>query len=129
MEPTISGEELLFFDRTPQGVPLYAAFREAVAERWPETAVRVQKSQITYVNRHVFACASLARRRWKGFPEAGLLVTLGLNRRLSSPRVAVAVEPYPGRWTHHIPISRPEEIDGELLAWVEEAYQFALSKR
>ena len=57
------------------------------------------------------------------------MVTAGLNRRLESPRVAVAVEPYPGRWTHHILLTDPEEIDGELMGWLEEARSFAVSKR
>ena len=40
----------------------------------------------------------------------------------------MAVEPYPGRWTHHILVRTPEEIDGELLAWIDEAYAFANAK-
>lgn len=125
----LSGDELLFFDQYPQSVALYAAFREAVERICPDASLRVQKTQITYVAPKVFACVSLPVRKWKGFPETKMVVTLGLNRRLDSPRAAVAVEPYPGRWTHHIPIAAPEEIDGELMEWVREAYQFAQAKR
>lgn len=56
-------------------------------------------------------------------------MTLGLAYRLDSPRVAVATQPYPGRWTIHLPVARVEEIDDELLAWVREAYDFARAKR
>ena len=48
---------------------------------------------------------------------------------MESPRVAVAVEPYPNRWTHHVLISKAEQIDGELLGWLREAHTFAESKR
>ena len=41
----------------------------------------------------------------------------------------IATEPYPGRWTHHLLVSTPEELDGQLLAWLQEAYAFAQSKR
>ena len=54
---------------------------------------------------------------------------MGLHRRLDSPRVAVAVEPYPGRWTHHILLTAAEEADGELMDWLAEARDFAVSKR
>jgi len=121
----MTGEALMFFNDRPELVPLYAAFDEALEARFGPQEPRVQKTQITYVNPRVYACVSLPRRKGDG----GILVTLGLGRRLSSPRVAIAAEPYPGRWTHHIPIAAPEEIDGELMEWVREAYGFARAKR
>ncbi len=120
----MTGDALLFFRDRPELVPLYAAFDEALEARFGIQEPRVQKTQITYGNPRVFACVSLPRR--KG--EAGILVSLGLDHREMSSRVAVAVEPYPGRWTHHIPVTAPEAVDGELMGWVEEAYRFAQSK-
>ena len=38
------------------------------------------------------------------------------------------MEPYPNRWTHHVLVTREEELDGELLGWLEEAYEFARNK-
>ena len=91
--------------------------------------IKVQKSQITFYNRRLFACASFARVRRKAeLPPCWLVVTVGLARRLDSPRVAVATEPYPGRWTHHIVISDPAEVDDELMGWVREAAAFAAAK-
>ena len=40
----------------------------------------------------------------------------------------LSTEPYPNRWTHHVLVSREEEIDGELLGWVEEAASFSAAK-
>ena len=119
----MTGEELLFFNHRPEAVAVYAAFEEALKKRLGPLEPRVQKSQITYAPK-VFACVSLPRK--KG--ESGILVSLGLGRREGSSRVAVAVEPYPGRWTNHIPVHTPGEVDGELMEWVEEAYHFALTK-
>ena len=56
------------------------------------------------------------------------MVTVGLARKVESPRIAVATEPYPGRWTHHIVVAGPEEIDDELMGWVKEAAAFAAAK-
>ncbi len=39
-------------------------------------------------------------------PEVYIVVTFGLGYRVESPRIDVAVEPYPGRFTHHVLISR-----------------------
>lgn len=57
-----------------------------------------------------------------------MVVTVGLARKVESPRVAIATEPYPGRWTHHIVVSSLGEIDGELMGWIKEAAAFAAAK-
>ena len=122
-------DELLFFDPHPAALPLYEAFAGKIAERFPETCVRVQKTQITFSNRRVYACVSFLRVKRKAeLPGSWFTLTLGLPDPLESPRVAAKVEPYPGRWTTHIVLSDPTELDAELLAWVEQAYAFAESK-
>ncbi len=57
-----------------------------------------------------------------------MVITLGLPAPLDSERVAVKTEPYPGRWTHHIVVSKPEELDEELLFLIKAAYAFADAK-
>lgn len=34
-----------------------------------------------------------------------------------------------GRWTHHVLISDPSQIDKELMGWIEEASLFSDGKR
>ena len=115
-------DEALFFDAVPGAYVIYRAFKGAVLNAYPDAQLRVQKTQITFTNPRVFACASLLRARRKAeLPKPWLTVTLGLPYRLESPRAASCTEPYPGRWTTHIVIGSPEEIDGELLRWVGEA--------
>ena len=120
---------LHFFDQHPEALPLYEALEQQVRVQVPDLRIKVQKTQISFYNRHLFACASFLRvKRKKDLPPAYLVVTVGLARRLDSPRVAAAVEAYPGRWTHHIVVSAPEQIDGELMGWVQEAAAFAAQK-
>ena len=57
-----------------------------------------------------------------------MVITIGLPYPLQSERVAVKTEPYPGRWTHHIVVSKTEELDEELLSWIRAAYVFADTK-
>ena len=77
----------------------------------------------------VQTCALPIFRKKKDCPPTYIVVTIGLDRRLDSPRIDVATEPYPGRWTHHLLLSRLEEIDGELMGWLKEAAAFAAAKR
>ena len=120
-----AADVLFFFDGHPAELALYEALFRAVEKVFPEGSVKVQKTQISFYGGRLFAAASLPIRRRKGWPEHCLVVTIGLDHRLDSPRVAVAVEPYPNRWTHHILVTREEQIDDELLGWLEEACRFA----
>ena len=119
---------LLYFEGKPVELALYQALFSQISSTFPQAKVKVQKSQISFYNPHLFAAASIPVRRKKDWPQDCLLVTFGLSHRLSSPRIAVAVEPYPNRWTHHVVVSRPEEIDGELLGWLAQAYHFGQTK-
>lgn len=121
---------LFFFDKRPGALPLYEALEGRILAEMDDVSVKVQKTQITFANRHGFAFVSfLPARRAKDRPDVYITVTLGLDRRLDSPRVDKVSEPYPGRWTHHLLIVSPEEIDGELMDWVREAAAFAERKR
>ena len=120
---------LRFFDERPEELALYEALTQVMDASFPDAAIKVQKTQISFYGRHLFAAASLPLRRKKDWPKHSLLVTIGLPYRLTSPRVAVAVEPYPGRWTHHVLLSEAAQADSELLGWLREAYAFAESKR
>lgn len=120
---------LFFFDSKPLELSLYETLFRRMEMEFPDATVKVQKSQISFYGRHLFGAASLPVRRKKNWPEHCIVVTIGLSCQLKSPRVAVAVEPYPNRWTHHVLISAEEQIDDELMGWLREAYEFAESKR
>ena len=128
-ESTFSVDELIFFDSKQDALPLYESFREAVLEKVPDTRIEVKKTQISFFNRHMYAAVSFAPvRRAKNRPDPFLTITFGMPYRKESARIDVAVEPYPNRWTHHVMIGSVEEIDQELLSWIEEAAAFAENK-
>lgn len=122
-------DTLQFFEVMPGALPLYEQLLELVRQTVGPFSIRVQKTQITWSNRYVFACISFAKvRPAKLRPQTYLVVTFGLDHHVESPRIDIATEPYPHRWTHHVLISAPEEIDGELIGWVREAYDFSAAK-
>lgn len=121
---------LFFFEKSPGALSLYQALEEKLQAALPDMTLKVGKSQISFYLRHQFGCASLlAVRRKKDLPSPYLTVTFGLAYPVEHPRIAVKTEPYPNRWTHHVVIGSPEDVDEELLAWLKEAAQFANSKR
>ena len=125
----LDADALMFFDQHMDILPLYQAFEELLFDSFPVVNKRVQKTQISFSNRHVFACVSFARVKRKAeLPMRFIVITLGLPAPLDSERVAVKTEPYPGRWTHHFVVSTPEELDEELLSWIKTAYTFADAK-
>lgn len=117
---------LQFFDRYPDAIPLYEKFEKCVEDLVPEVRIKVQKTQISFYNRHMFACVSFAGvRRKKDCPDCYIVVTFGLEHKAESPRIDIATEPYPNRCTHHVLISELEEIDDELMGWIREAAEFS----
>ena len=117
-----------FFRRALELLPLYQTVEQALLSM-EQTDGAVQRTQITFsAAGKVFAVVSLPIRRRKGWPERCLVLTFGLGRPLDHPRIAVRVEPYPGRFTHHVLMTAPEELGGELLNWLEEARAFSASK-
>ena len=113
----------------PDALPLYEALEGRILAEIPGVRIKVQKSQISFYTKHLFGCVSYIRVRKKAeLPPCWLVLTLGLARRLESPRVDIATEPYPGRWTHHIVVGSAGEIDGELMDWIKEAAAFAAAK-
>ena len=126
---TLIQDRLFFFDRHQAVYPLYECFQEKLLARFPESRIKVQKSQISYYNRHLYACVSFLKVKKKSeLPDDYFVLTLGLSAPLESDRVAAKTEPYPGRWTTHFVISRPSDLDEELFDWIEQAYRFAQEK-
>ena len=126
----IDSTTLLFFDQHPTALPIYEAFETMLYARFPDVQKRVQKTQISFYNKHMFSCVSFVRVKRKAeLPDPYIVVTLGLPYPLESERVAVKTEPYPGRWTTHIVIGGADEIDEELFFWVSQAYTFSEGKR
>ena len=129
MNVDIEPEILLLFDGHQAALPLFQAFEAKLYSLHPDTKKRVQKTQITYYSKYVFACVSFLRvKRKADMPAPYITLTLSLPYPLDSDRVAVKCEPYPNRWTTHIPVGSLLELDEELFSWVSEAHTFSNRK-
>ncbi len=120
---------LLFFDKHMDALPLYEALEKRILNEIEDVRIKVQKTQISFYNKHLFACVSFARVRKKSeCPPVYMVVTFGLQHQVESPRIEIATEPYPSCWTHHLLISEPAEVNDELLGWIKEAAAFSAAK-
>ena len=130
MATDISLEEIRFFETKRDAFPLYEALRAAILTSCGPVDIQVKKTQISFVNRHLFGAVSFTPvRKAKERPNPFITVTFGLSHQVGSPRIDAAVEAYPHRFTHHLIIGSAAEIDDELLHWLKEAADFAVAKR
>lgn len=116
---------LFFFTGRPDALELYGTLFALLDARFPDCSVKVQKTQISFYSPRLFAMVSLPRRK----AEPGIVLTLGLPRRLDTLHASFVTEPYPGRWTHHFPITDKPQLDAELLSYTAEALTFSREKR
>jgi hypothetical protein len=112
-----------FFAGKAPSQALFVAVCCAVDAAGP-AEVRVSKSQIAFRRRNVFA--------WVWMPgqylhrdTAPLVLKLSLRSRSASPRWKEVVETAPGRFTHHLELYDPADIDAEVRAWLQEAWMAA----
>lgn len=120
---------LFFFGEHMDALPMYERLEEWILSQIPNVRIKAAKTQITFANKRGFAFVSFNPcRRAKERPEVWMTVTFGLGYHKQSPRIDAAVEAYPGRWTHHVMVGNPDEIDEELLGWIGEAAEFACIK-
>ena len=123
-------EILFFFNEHMDALPLYQRLETLILEQIPDVRIKVSKTQIGFFNKRGFAFVYFNPcRRATDRPETWMSVTFGLAFRVDDPRIDVATEPYPNRWTHHVTVSRVEDMDGQLLGWIREAAVFSASKR
>ena len=54
----MNGDALLFFDGKPEELALYEALEARIFSEIENVRLKVSKSQISFYNRHLFACVS-----------------------------------------------------------------------
>lgn len=86
--------------------------------------LRVTKSQVALRRKKAFAWVWIPGRYLPGSPVP-LVLTVALRQRDPSPRWKEIVEPYPGRFTHHLELRSCSEIDAQVLDWLQHAWEDA----
>ncbi|MBK8021646.1 MAG: hypothetical protein IPK19_09490 [Chloroflexi bacterium] len=85
--------------------------------------VEVMKTQVSFGARTKFAWVWLPPPASKKRPAHSIVLTFGLDGQVVDPRVVEAVEPRPGRWTHHVIIEQEADLDDTVKSWLRQAYE------
>ncbi len=76
-------DTMLFFADDVDAFFLYARLEDEILKRMDDVRIKTRKTQISFYNRHLFACVSFIRiRRKKDCPEHDIVVTFGLDHKL-----------------------------------------------
>ena len=112
-----------FFAGHEYSRPIFEALREAIEDSGP-VEIRVTKSQVAFCRKKAFARAWIPDRYLHG-KHAPLVLTLRFRYRDPSPRWKEIVEPYPGRFTHHLELDSAADIDDEVITWLQASWAAA----
>lgn len=112
-----------FFEPDGQAYVLFTLIRREV-ENLDGVEMRVSKSQVAFRRERNFALVWRPGQYLKG-QTPPLVLTILLPWRDESPRWKEVVEPYPGRFTHHLELFAPAEIDGQVCDWLKQAWEAA----
>jgi hypothetical protein len=94
-----------------------------------EVEVVPRKTQVGFSHGRLFAWVWLPQRWIKNAPVKGVALTFSLDHRVSDRRIKECVEPYPGRFTHHVVMLAPSDLDARVRGWLIEAYELAGAAR
>ena len=113
-----------FFRGQPLSRQIFDALRGLIDELGP-AEVAVTKSQVAFRRARAFAWAWMPGQYLRGRRVAPLVLSLALPQRDPSPRWKQVVEPRPGRFMHHLELYAATDLDGEVRAWLGEAWALA----
>jgi uncharacterized protein DUF5655 len=105
-----------FDNRAPEIKAIYAAILKAAKKLGP-VSEEAKKTSIHLVRKTAFA--GVATRK------TALVLTLKSDSDVSNKRIAKREQASAHRWHLEIKLETPDEVDGELLTWLKNAYELA----
>jgi Domain of unknown function (DUF5655) len=110
--------EQLLAAKPPEIVELYKRLDDVI-RRCGEVVVAPTKTRVLFKVRTVFASVAVSKN-W-------LDVVFVLGRRLKHRRIKKAQEEYPGI-VHFLRIEKAEDLDTDLVGWLQDAYDYRKQK-
>lgn len=114
-----------FFFEKPLQLNLFKAVEKLIDSIGPVT-IEVSKSQISFGTKTKFAWVWLPPFWSNNRPENCIVLTFGAEKQIEGEeQIVEVVEPYPGRFTHHIIIESESDLTPEVYHWLCESYDFS----
>ncbi|HEV7797100.1 MAG TPA: DUF5655 domain-containing protein [Pyrinomonadaceae bacterium] len=105
-----------FENRAPQVKATYAAILAAAKKLGP-VKEEAKKTSIHLVRKSAFAGVTTRK--------TALILTLKSDSNVTSERIAKREQASAHRWHLEIKLEAPEQVDREVLSWLEKAYELA----
>lgn len=116
------------FAGKPVQARLYQHVRACVETLGPVT-IKVTKTQVAFASRRQFAWVWLPMEWDTHRPPNCIVLSFALGQQLTHPQIVQAVEPYPGRWMHHVIIQRESDLNDDVRHWLADAFTLAAAAR
>jgi hypothetical protein len=84
-----------------------------------------RNTQVSFKHGRAFAWIWLPQMWVEKQPRGSITLTFGLDHQVRDRRIKQSVEPYPGRYTHHVVIKRAAQFDARVKTWLREAHRLA----
>ena len=107
-----------FLADSPVALAAFGRIHDAVTAPGP-AHLRLSATQVTWADRRGFAFLWLPGR-WLGPRGAPAVLSIAATRSIPSPRWKQVVEVRPGLWMHHLELAAGEDVDDEVVAWLDE---------
>lgn len=125
LDPLSPEEEAFFSAGRARWERLYLEAKDLLIREVGEFALKVSKTQISFSHRLCFCCFSVPRKSLGSWGRDYLLFSFVLPSVDPSSRVALAVQTGKSRFTHHLPLQKEGDLDGEFLRLAKLAYAFS----
>jgi hypothetical protein len=110
------------FSEAPRALEVYTRVAELV-EGLGGAEVTVSKTQLGFSRRRGFAWVWTPPGRNPATSPA--ILSIAYSNRIVSDRFRDVVQPRPNIWQHHLWVEHPDQLDDEVFAWLEVAYDDA----
>lgn len=99
---------------SPEAISLYRALLAALRPLLGEFQVEVKKTSVHLARQSAFAGVHFRRKH--------LIVTIKAASPIASPRIVKVEQVSKNRWHCEVKLASGVEVDGELKAWIKDAY-------
>jgi hypothetical protein len=103
----------------PLALAVHSRVWAALRAHGPVT-VRVSASQVSFRRRRAFAWLWLPGR-WLTRPTAEVVLSFALERHEPSTRIKEVAHPTARYWVHHLELHDVDDVDAQVVGWLEEA--------
>ena len=117
MNPGNPSVEQHFTGKTPGVKTLYDLLLKTVSE-FGEVSEDPKKTSI-HLNRRT-AFAGIVTRK------DAIILTIKANRDIASSRIFKREQASANRWHHEVRLTKPADIDSELISWLKEGYELSV---